>query len=490
MFTLFRRIHYLLHRRRIQAELEEEMAAHRAMMHDASSFGSTLRLREESNDAWGAAWLERLEQDIRYSLRTLRRSPTFALTGIAVLAIGIGLNVTAFGILNTALLRPIPGIEDPHTWMRLTRSSPTSSSTNLSWPSYAFYRDNLRAFTALAAKSRADLAYTDTERWRATLVTDNFLPALGIGASRGRLARLAPGDVILSHAFFTSRFAGDPSILGKTITLNRQPARIIGITAADFSGLDPEGTDIWAFLIDHPHFFPGSQLLTSPALQPLHVYGRLAPGFTPTTAEQSTRPIVDARRQASPTEIWPSEILHVAPGAHLIGRHERMFAPLAIAFSLLMLVLLTACANLGNLLLARGVARQRELHIRAAIGATRSRLITQLMTESLTLATLGALAGLALSMFATELIVRLLAWPSWLSAAPDAKVIAFAFAAGLVSSLAFGLAPALATPRRDGKPAARLRLTLIAAQAAARQEHDDVGHPRLHVPQRLHERHR
>ena len=125
---IWRRIQYLWHRRRRQRELEEEMASHRAMMTSPAAFGSALKIREESNDAWGFGWFDRLWQDLHYAIRILSRSPGFTLTAVAVLAFGIGLNVTAFGLVNTALFRPLPRIENPHTLMMLTRKSPEDSS--------------------------------------------------------------------------------------------------------------------------------------------------------------------------------------------------------------------------------------------------------------------------------------------------------------------------------------------------------------------------
>jgi predicted permease len=467
MSEFWRRIGYLLNRRRIERELEEEMAAHRAQMEDPTAFGSTLKLREESNDAWGFGWFDRLKQDVSYAARILRRSPGFTLTAVAVLAVGIGLNVTAFGFLNTAMFRPLPGIENAHSVMRLTRRAPGSSSTNISYPAYDFYNRNKQNFSSLFAAASAELTYEETERWKSKFVTPNYFQELGVGPSYGRLESREPGDVVLSSNFFVRRFAGDPSIVGKRILLNRKAARVIGVAASSFQGLDPEGVDAWGFLEDHPHFFADSKLLTSIDMQPLHLYGRLSDGTSPKAAEAAMRPIVDQRRKIAPTEIWEGEYLYVAPGAYSIGGSEKLLGPLLIASTLLLLVLLTACANLGNLLLARSLGREREFSIRTAIGATRGRIIRQLMTESVALALLGALAGLALSSLATTILVRALDWPSYIDAAPDWRVASFAFLSGLFASLLFGLAPALQATRTNPVRAARLRHVLIGAQAAA-----------------------
>ena len=466
MGEIWRKIQYLLNRKRMQRELEEEMAAHRAQMGEPREFGSSLKIREESNDAWGFGWLERLMQDLRYAVRILRRSPGFTLTAIGVLAFGIGLNVTAFGLLNTAMFRPLPGIQDPHTLMSLTRKSKENNSSNVSYPAYDFYRRNNRVFSALLALSGSELTYAENERWKAKFVTRNFFSEQGVGPAYGRLLASEPGDVVLSSAFFARRFGSDVSILGKPILLNRKAAKIIGVVSAEFQGLEPDTTDAWPILEDHPHFFEGSALLTDYEMQPLHLYGRLAPGVSPKMAEEAMRPVVAARRELAPTEIWKDEFLSVEPGAYVLHNTNEAAGPLLFAATLLILVLATACSNLGNLLLARGITRERELSIRAAIGADRARIIRQLMTESLLLALLGATAALILSAITVKIIVKVLDWPSFISVAPDWRVIAFAFTSAIVASLLFGLAPALQATRTNAKRAARLRLTLIGTQAA------------------------
>jgi predicted permease len=467
MSEIWRRIQYLLFRNRIQRELEEELAAHRAQMSEPQSFGSTLKIREDSNEVWGFGWLERLLQDLRYAVRLMRRSPGFTLTAISVLAFGIGLNVAAFGLLNTVMFRPLPGIRDPHRLVRMWRKSPEGTSSNTSYPAFDFYRRNNQVFSSMLALSSGELSFGESERWKSKFVTRNFFETLGAGAAYGRLVATEPGDVVLSSAFFERRFGADVSMLGKPILLNRKAARIVGVAAADFQGLDPEGADAWARVEDHPHFFEGSSLLTSYEMQPMHIYGRLSPGVSPSMAEEALRPLVDERRKLAPLEIWNNEFLWVQPGAYIFHNTQKLGGPLLLASTLLFLVLATACANLGNLLLARSVTREREISIRAAIGANRGRIIRQLMTESILLALAGAVAGLALSTVTIAAVVRMMDLPSLFAVAPDWRVTAFAFGSALVASLLFGLAPALQATRANPRRGARLRLALIATQAAA-----------------------
>lgn len=468
MATLWRRLNYLLQRAKIDRELQEEMAAHRAAMADPASFGSTLKLREEANDAWGFGWWDRLWQDLHFAWRILWRSPGFTITAVAVLAFGVGLNVTAFGFLNTAMFRPMPGLDDPHTLMRLTRRSPEASSSNASYPSFDFYQRNNKVFTSMLAVSGNELTYQENTRWKAEFVTPNYFSTLGTGPAYGRLEFREPGDIVLSATLFATAFASDPAIIGKPILLNRKAARVIGVTAADFQGLNPQGGQAWASMEDHPHFFSTSQLLTSTTIDPVQIYGRLAPGLSPQAAQEAMLPLVDEYRKQSPLEVWKNEFLHVEAGAYIVqGELKRLAGPLLISATLLLLVLLTACANLGNLLLARSLSRERELSIRRSVGATRWRIVRQLMTESIALALLGAAAGLFLSSIATKLLVQALDWPPFVSVAPDWRVTLFAFCTGLLASLLFGLAPALEATRQHATRAANLRLVLVGLQAAA-----------------------
>lgn len=467
MGEIWRRLLYLFERRRMERELQLEMEAHRAEMGEPQHFGSTLKLREEAHDAWGFGWLERLMQDLRYAMRGLRRSPGFTLTALAVLAIGIGLNVTAFGILNAAMFRPLPGIDDAPRVVRLTRRSPSSSSTNVSYPSFDFYARHQQVLTPLFAEAGMQFLYGEQERWRGNLVTPGYFAGLGVGASLGGVEMNEPGDIVLSAKFFESRFGSDASVIGRIVRLNNKTARVVGIAASEFLGLEGVGCDLWGRIEDHAHFFEGSQILQSTTLDPLHVFARLKPGWTVEAAEAALRPLVDERRKQSPAEIWDQEFLRITPGAYLSTNLQKVTAQMSIAGILLLLVLLTACANLGNLLLARSVARQREISIRMAVGASRWRVVRQLMTESLLLAMLGAACALALSTVISRLIAVWLDWPSFIVVTPDWRVILFSVGTGFLAAMMFGLAPALAAVRANARRSTRLRLTLVGAQAAA-----------------------
>ena len=231
MRELFRRIGYLLNRSRLERELEGEMAFHREMAarHGGERFGNTLRLREEAGDAWGWTWLDRLGQDLRYAARTLRRAPGFTIAAIVTLAIGIGVNITAFGFLNLVVLKPLP-VRDPDTLLRFERRAADRFATDLPYPEAAFIREHSRTLVAVLAMHRERLRIDEElAPLSAHFVTENFFAELGAGARVGRL--LAPGVdgattepvAVLSHHFWERRFGADPAVVGKTMVLNGRP---------------------------------------------------------------------------------------------------------------------------------------------------------------------------------------------------------------------------------------------------------------------------
>ncbi len=468
---LWRRLTYWIHRNRIQRELEEEMAAHREMMgvERARSFGSTLKLREESNEAWGFGWWDRLLQDLRYGLRMMRKAPGFSLTAVLVLALGIGVNITAFEFLNFFVLRPLP-VKDPHTLVRITRKSAENTSTNVSYKEYEFIRDHNTVFSAVMGSIDDSLLLDSGEKLTAHFVTRNFLDELGMIPAYGQSLRrdaLEPGAVVIGYQCFQNHFGGDSSWIGRTVELNHRKATIIGVAPAGFTGLATQHIDVWAAVEDHPLYFPGSDHLTSHASQPMHLKARLSPGVSIRTAEDALRPLLQQLYEAHPQDYWKGEWAAVQPG----GTRERLegnaIPAVAIASVLVLLVLFTACANLGNLLLARGVARERELSIRGSVGASRWRLVRQLLTESLMLALLGAAAGLGFAILTMRALLIAFPAPLAFDLTPDWRILAFAGGMALLATLLFGLAPALQTTRRTHAQATRLRTILLTTQVAA-----------------------
>lgn len=474
MKALLRRIHYLLNRRRFDDELAEEMAAHREMAQQGGGvpLGNALRLREESREAWGHMWIDRLGQDVRYALRSMRSSPGFTAAAVLVLAVGIGATVAAFSAFNMVALRPLP-VRDPDSILRFGRHAPGRSASDLPYPAVAFYREHTRTLSAVLAQTESDLSIEGDERPSSTFfVTANFFDELGARSTHGRLFNSgddrpdAPAAVVLAHGFWASHFGSDPSVVGTSVRLNGKTATIIGVVAHEFSGLSGDSPAFWALLAHHGYFVHGSQVLTDFS-SGVAMWGRLAPGTSPQMAEAELTMLAAELRRQHPTGIWENERLLGHPGGHpdLLG----VVAVFTIVGILVLLILAVACGNLGSLLLARGAARQREMALRSAIGAGPGRLIRQLFTESLVLALMGCLGGLALGSLVLKALMVWANGPPWLDPTPDWRVIAFAIVMGFLSSVLFGLTPALHIARQKNlkKTATVGRTILIGVQVAS-----------------------
>ncbi len=492
MRELMRRLWYLLNRPRFDKELARELEAHAEMAEQAGTrtrLGDPVRLREDAREAWGWTWIDRLGQDVRYAVRMLRRSPAFTATAMLMLAIGIGVNVAAFGFFNLMFLRVLP-VRDPDSILRLERRSPEGYSSELTYPAMAFYRDRVRTLRAVLAARYEKLALDgQAEPLRAQFVTANFFDELGAGMTLGRGldpvvdARLEGAPrIVLGEDFWQRRFGGDPLIIGRVLRLNGNPATVVGVASPQFSGLHGDQPDLWVPIAAQPYFFAGSQLLTdlSGNHGGVNVWGRLTPGATPQAAEEELRLLAMALRQQHPDGAWEHERLVSEPGAYGVGTRAgtskgsgarpnpraELYVVSALVGALALLMLAATCGNLGSLLLARGVARERELTIRSAVGAGSGRLIRQLFTESLVLALAGAVAGLGLGYAVLRGLMTLSGAPAWVDATPDWRVAAFAAAAAFLSAVLFGLTPAFQVVRRRTR-ASLIRQVLIGAQVAA-----------------------
>jgi predicted permease len=491
MPELFRRLKYLLHRRRLERELAEDMAVHQEMAARAglSNFGNTLRLREEAREAWGWMWIERLTQDLRYAARTLRKSPGFALAAILMLAIGIGVNVAVFGFFNLMILRPI-SVREPGTLLRFHRRNLTQYAFAVPYPEAAFFREHSRTLSAVIGVNTTEVFFEGEDQpVDGKFVTANFFRELGGASSMGRMLDPAidePADaapaIVLGHDFWQRHFGADRSVIGKTVRIDDRPATVVGVAAAGFSGVASGVKEpaFWAPIGQQPYFNQGSQLLTDLSVESpgVSLWGRLAPGQSPKAAEEELRSLAVQLRHLHPADIWEDERLVSEPGGFTTamiagnrrgtGAEERdpIYPIFALAGTLTLLILAVACGNLGSMLLARGVARQREIAIRVAIGAGNGRLIRQLFTESLLLAMMGAAAGLALGFFVLRNLLAFSGAPASLDPSPDWRVTAFAFAAGFASAVLFGLTPALQIGRQRHR-ALITRQILIGVQVAA-----------------------
>jgi predicted permease len=427
----------------------------------------------------------RLAQDVRYGVRTLARAPGFTAIALVVLSLGIGANATIFSLANAFFLRPLP-VSDPGSVVRVCSNRYSTTRQR----SYLEYRDRNSTLSGLAAfqmKSFGLLIDRETEHVFGEIVSGEYFSTVGIAPARGRL--LLPGDdragaspvVVLSYAFWTRRFGAAPDAIGRTIRINDQPFQVIGVAAQDFSGLmTPLRGDLWVPLAADAYLRPALDAEARLDSTSLHLVGRLKPEADRARAQADLDTIGRQLRTAA-GQPDSGTAVSVYAGTTL---HPEIAPPVTAFTAVLMavvgLVLLIVCVNVANLVLARAAGRRLELAIRQALGAGRGRLLRQLLTESLLLSSAGAVGGLAIAYWSTRLLaaVQLPApVPLALDLAIDVRVLAFTTLVAVMTSLAFGLAPALTASRVDlvgalkgsageGRGHSRLRSGFLVAQVS------------------------
>ena len=415
-----RRLDYLLRRGHHEEQLRREMEAHRALLAEPNAFGNTLRLRDEAREAWGWTWLDDLVHDLRYALRTLRRTPGFTLTAVVTLALGIGVNIGMFSVVNTLLLRPLHDTgQVVGVFSRST--TPSGAFRGISYPNYRDLRDGTTGvFATLAAHTPVLVGLDDgrgTRRALASTVTANFFQVYDVALAQGRpftLEEEQPGGsarVAIVSDRFREQLGGDPNVLGRVVQINGEPFTVIGVVPADFTVSIP-GPELWLPLGAHDVFRPEETSSAPFAARNAHelgVVGRLHDSISEEAASPALATVARRLEQAFPVENQgytlqlsrPSRLLFMpGPGSSVIT---------ASLTALLMLmpavVLLVACLNLVDLLLARGQARRQEMAIRLSLGGRRGRLTRQLLSEGLILALAGAAVGLVLSRWATGAVL-------------------------------------------------------------------------------------
>lgn len=481
LVEMLRRIGYLLNRNRRRRELAAEMDFHREMAVRAGKpdakrrFGNPAVLQEQAREAWGWTWIDRLAQDVRYAARMLARSPGFTLAAVGVLALGIGTNIFLFSTMDWIFFKTLP-LRDPDSLVRLKRLSPQNSADMMPYPTAVYYRDDARTLSAVLTLMSGRLEL-DPERkdLSAMYVSTDYFKELGASAAYGRLldpaldsAPSTAPAVVLGYHFWKQYYNADPSVVGKTIRLNHQPATVVGVEPYGFPGLGDSGgtADVWVAVNQQPYFVFASKALADTGSNTVAVWGRLAPGVTAPIAEQELLALTNARRPLCPECVWKGESIRAEPAGHATVLDATTMQGLAIIVVLGLLILVMTCANLGGLLLARGVAREHEVAIRIAIGASRKRIFRQLFTESLLLAFLGSAAGLALACGALKGCLLYFGRPTWVSAAPDWRVCLCLLAIAFFAAVFFGFLPALQLARQRHKRMLA-RQVLIAMQVAA-----------------------
>jgi len=395
--------------------------------------------------------------DLRYAVRTLRRSPLFAISAIVTLGIGIAVNTIVFTLLNSLALRPMP-VRDADRVVRLYPVDARGHRQNLfSYPDYIDYRNAASMFDDVAAYIPASVTAQldgETEDLIAYVVTPNYLNLVGIQPSIGRV--LVPADeraadpavAVISYSLWRRRFASDPAIVGSSIVINHRSVTIVGVGPSRFSGTEPLSPDVWVTTSMQRTVLPPDDLLIDRSREWLLVVGRLKASVSRSVAATALSGTARQLAAAFPGRDRPSAVT-VAPGT-FFTLDPGIWPVIVLVLSIVGLVLAIACANVGNLVLARTTGRQREIAVRLAIGATRWRVVRHLMSESTVIGLAGGGLGLLLATWALELLYPLgLSYvpTEWgavvLDLSPDLRVFAYTLGLALAAGVLLGLAPAL-----------------------------------------------
>ncbi len=491
---------WLFHRRQREEELDEEVQGHlrmaaqermeqgetveQARASAAREFGNVTLVKEVTRDMWGFHWLETLLQDLRYGLRQLSRNPGFTAVAVLTLALGIGATTAIFSLVDAVLLKMLP-VQKPEQLYRLTSISNQGRTNDyFSYPTFKLLEANSQTLSGVIAFRPMDdvdfVVNGNAELARAQAVSGSYFTTLGVKPVLGRTitaeddARGASPVATISYGYWTARFSRNPSVAGARITLNGAAFTVIGVTAPEFFGLEPgESVDVSIPLASVPVAQPqfaatGTpyDVLAAPFRNWLHLMARLKDGETETRALANLGPVYEqAMRQSAegmrglPFDApgtrngFPETRIQLEPGSRgLTALREQFSKPLMFLMAVVAVLLLIACTNVANLLLASAKRRQREIALRLSLGAGRGRVIRQLLTESVLLAAAGGAFGALVAFWGSNALVSLMSHSAsaiQLNVRPDARVLVFTGLVSLTAVVIFGLAPAWRASRLD-----------------------------------------
>jgi predicted permease len=472
-----RSIRSLLRRRQEEQQLSEELQFHleRQIEQNLAAgmppeearyaalrlFGGVQQIKEECRDMRRVNYLGNFIQDLRFGFRQLTKNPGFTAVVVLSLALGVGANVTIFTFVSALLFRP-PAVKDSgrllEVWQRNTNSSGVEGFTPLSYPGYSYYHDHTQTFEGLLAFDGEMRPVTWSQSGeggliQGQLVSGNFFSILGINPLIGRTFlpeedRVPSSNpvVVLSHSFWKQRLGADGNVPGKAFALNGKDFTVVGVAPAGFTGIIVGNIpDFWAPLSAAQDFTHDPNFLSNWNSFWLFAIGRLKPGLN--AAQAGAEMALLSRRLQQDHHEGYKDLEAATFPVNLVPSPFRGYvaAFTGLLMAVVGLVLLIACANAANLLLAKGIARQREIAVRSALGASRGRLIRQTLTESLLLSLMGGAAGIVLALLAVPALLNLKppSLPMRIEAPMDWRVLAFTLLLALVTGVLFGIAPAL-----------------------------------------------